>query len=346
MPKFNFKNLLSKKVFIIAEAGVNHNGDIKLAYKLVDVAKEAQADAVKFQTFITEESISKTSELAPYQKKNLASTETQFEMAKKLELTQEEFLTLKKYCNKKNILFLSTPDEEISLRFLIRLGMPVIKIGSGEITNIPLLRSAARTKKPIILSTGISNLKEIESAIQAFKAEKNQDIYLLHCVTEYPAPVNQMNLRAMQTMEKKFQVPVGLSDHTLGIEISIAAVAMGARIIEKHFTLSKQMAGPDHQASLSPEELKELVKAIRNVELAMGDGIKKAAPCEIKNLEVIRKSLVSRRDMIKGEVFSAKDIAIKKPGYGIPPSELNRIIGRTIKEDIKEDEVITWGKIK
>lgn len=346
MAKFNFKKLLDKKVFIIAEAGVNHNGDIKLAYQLVDVAKEAQADAVKFQTFVTEESISKRAEMAPYQKRNLASAESQFDMAKKLELTQNEFQLLKQYCQKKDILFLSTPDEELSLRFLCGLGMPLVKIGSGEITNIPLLRATARTKKPIILSTGVSNLKEVETAIQAFKKEKNHDIYLLHCVTEYPAPANQMNLRAMQTMEKKFHVPVGLSDHTLGTEISIAAVAMGARIIEKHFTLSKKMAGPDHQASLSPEELKELVKAIRNVEQALGDGVKKPAACEIKNRDIIRKSLVVRRNLKMGTILSGKDIAIKKPGHGIQPAELNKVLGRTIKKDLQEDEVITWGMIK
>ncbi|MEK7376216.1 MAG: N-acetylneuraminate synthase family protein, partial [Candidatus Margulisiibacteriota bacterium] len=268
------KSLLKKGVFIIAEAGVNHNGSVKLALKLVDAAKEAGADAVKFQTFITEKCISKNTVLAGYQKRNAGAKKSQYEMAKELELPLESFKIIKDRCSKKGIIFLSTPDEEESLDYLCGLRMPIIKIGSGDSNNIPLIAYAAKKKRPVILSTGMCDLKDVAEAVKAVKAAGNNEIALMHCTTEYPAPFSELNLKAMATLAKKFGLPVGYSDHTAGIEASIAAVAMGAKIIEKHFTLDKNMKGPDHKASLSADELKQLVKAVRNIELSVGTGIK------------------------------------------------------------------------
>jgi len=340
------KDYITDRILVIAEAGVNHNGRIDIAFKLVDAAKDADADAVKFQTFITDKSISKHSKLAQYQKNRLGDQIGQYEMAKNLELSFEEFVRIKKYCDEKDILFLSTPDEEESLDFLCSLGMPVIKIGSGDISNVPLLRYMAKKNQPVILSTGMCDIKDVQDALDVLYSENCVDIALLHCTTEYPAPKNEVNLKAMLTLKEKFGLPIGLSDHTVGCEISIAAAALGARIIEKHFTIDKCMKGPDHKASLSIRELKGMIKAIRHVENALGDGIKKIAECEKKNIVAARKSIVAARDIGKGNMISKSDICIKKPGFGIQPKDFDKVIGCLAKINIKNDEVITWDKIK
>lgn len=334
------------KVFIIAEAGVNHNKGLDIAFALVDAAKKAGADAVKFQTYIAEKCISRYASMAEYQRKRIGKGKTQFEMAKELELTFDDFRKIKKHCDDIGILFLSTPDEEESLDFLCSLGMPLIKIGAAEMTNHPFLDIVARKKKPIILSTGMSTVPEIKDAIKAIYKAGNKNISLLHCVTEYPAPIDQINLSAIKTMSKEFNVPVGYSDHTVGIEASIAAVAIGARIIEKHFTIDKIMKGPDHGCSLNPAELAAMILAIRNVEKAMGTGIKMPAKCETKNLAVVRKSIVTARNIKKGEKLTCEDIAIKKPGNGIEPFNYDIVLGKIVKRNIKADKVLFWKDLK
>jgi N-acetylneuraminate synthase/N,N'-diacetyllegionaminate synthase len=339
-------DFLKNGTFVIAEAGVNHNKDLELAFKLVDAAKEAKADAVKFQTFITEKSISRLCETAPYQKAQLGEKTTQFEMAKALELSFDDFARIKKYCDQKQILFLSTPDEIDSLEFLIGLDMPLIKIGSGEITNVPLLEALGKSKRPVILSTGASTLQEVNEALNVIYKEGNKEVALLHCVSEYPAPIEEVNLKAIQTLQNSFNLPVGFSDHTLGFEATIAAVALGAQIIEKHFTLDQSLPGPDHKASLDPKQLKELVQKIRNIEKALGDGLKKPAPCEAKNIQLIRRSLVLERDIKAGEAIQKSDLSVKKPGYGVSPSELDQVVGRKSKRFLKKDEVLTWDALQ
>ena len=339
---------ISKKVFIIAEAGVNHNGDVKLAYKLVDFAKEAEVDAIKFQTFKTEKVISKYAAMASYQKKNLSTTESQYEMAKKLELSYKEFKKLKDYCDEIKIMFLSTPDEEYSLNFLVdKLNIPFIKIGSGEVTNLPYLKHIAAKNKPIIMSTGMANLGEVEKAINTIRSVNSEaKISLLHCTTNYPTPYEEVNLKAMQTLAAAFKLPVGYSDHTLGIEVPVAAVAMGAKIIEKHFTIDKKLPGPDHKASLEPDELKEMVKAIRNIEKSLGDGIKKPSKSEIEIMKVVRRSLIASRNIRAGEIIKESDIAIKRPGIGILPKFKEIIIGMKLANDIRQDEPFRWENFK
>ena len=347
-------DIFKEGCFIIAEAGVNHNGDIKLAYRLVEKAKEAEADAIKFQTFLTEKIISKKVDMASYQKKNIKSQETQFDMIKKLELSYEDFRKIKKYCDDIGIIFLSTPDEEESLDFLVDdLKVPAIKIGSGEITNLPFLKYAARKKIPIILSTGMANLSEVEEAVNIIT--QNQDsvntsifppLTLLHCTSNYPCPMEEVNLKAMLTLKEAFKLPVGYSDHTLGIEVPIAAVALGAKVIEKHFTLDKNLPGPDHKASLEPEELKVMIKAIRNIEKALGDGIKKPNKSEVEIMKVVRKTLVAARDIKKGEIIKDKDIVIKRAGIGIPPKFKDTIVGMKINKDIKKDTPFDWSFFK
>lgn len=334
------------KVFIIAEAGVNHNGKLDLALKLVDAAKAAGADAVKFQTFVTEKSISKYADLAPYQKEKLVKGKGQFEMAKELELSFADFKKINDYCVKQGILFLSTPDEEESLAFLIDLGMPLIKIGSGEVTNLPFLKAVASTKMPIILSTGMATLAEVETAVKTIYQAGNKELALLQAVTEYPTPVEEVNLSAMQTLKDKFKVPVGFSDHTLGVEIALAAVGMGARIIEKHFTVDRNLPGPDHQASLDPAELKQLVSAIRRIEKALGDGKKQPAACEVKNIPLARRGVVAAKDLVAGKKIEKGDLIIKKPGFGVQPVDLPKLIGKQLLKPVKEDEVITWENVK
>jgi len=337
---------ISKRVFIIAEAGVNHNGDINLAYKLADVAKEAGADAVKFQTFKAENVVSKLADKAEYQKKTTGSDKSQLEMIKKLELSFDDFIKLKKYCDKKEIMFLSTPFDHHSIDFLYDL-VNIYKIPSGEIINGPYLKHIAAKNKPIIMSTGMANLGEVEEAINTIRSVNSEaQISLLHCTTNYPTPYEEVNLKAMQTLAAAFRLPVAYSDHTLGIEVPVAAVAMGAKIIEKHFTLDKKLPGPDHKASLEPDELKEMVKAIRNIEKALGDGIKRPNKSEVEIMKVVRKSLIANRDIRAGEVIKESDIAVKRPGTGILPKFKNIIIGMKLINDIRQDEPFRWENFK
>ncbi len=330
----------SKKVFIIAEAGDNHNGDYNLALQLVDKAVEAGADCVKFQTFITENVISKFAQKAEYQKETTGEGESQYEMVKKLELSFGQFRSIQKYCEERNILFLSTPFDLDSIDFLEEIQIPFWKIPSGEITNLPYLEKIARTGKDVIMSTGMSNMEEIGTALSVLKKNGAGKITLLHCNTEYPTPFGDVNLRAMQAMEETFRVPVGYSDHTIGIEVPIAAVAMGASVIEKHFTLDKNMEGPDHKASLEPGELKQMVRSIRNIEQAMGSSEKQPSPSEKKNISIARKSIVAKRGIRQGEKLTEENLYIKRPGDGISPMRWYEIIGTTAVKDFEEDELI------
>ena len=328
-------------VFIIAEAGVNHNGSLKLAKKLVDEAKNAGVDCIKFQTFIAENIVSKTAVKAEYQKQNTNnSCESQYNMLKKLELSFPDFIELNNYCKAKNIQFLSTAFDFDSIDFLSSLDMNVWKIPSGEITNLPYLIKIANLGKDIILSTGMSTMEEIQNALSVLKTNGAGNITVLHCTTEYPAPFADVNLKAMLTIKDKFDVNIGYSDHTKGIEIPISAVALGATVIEKHFTLDKNMQGPDHKASLEPHELKKMVESIRNVESALGDGIKKLAESEKKNISVARKSIIAKRDIKKGEIFTQENLTVKRPGNGISPMKWFEILGQKAIKDFKEDELI------
>jgi len=333
---------MKNKVFIIAEAGVNHNGSLELAKKLVDVAYKAGVDAVKFQTFKAKNLVSKSAKMADYQKENLKKETSQYEMLKQLELAFDEFIELKKYCNEKNIIFLSTPFDDESIEFLDNLGLEIFKISSGEITNLPYLRKIGKLQKKVILSTGMSNLCDIENALNILlqAGTKKENITILHANTEYPTPKEDVNLKAMLTIKEAFKVDVGYSDHTLGIEIPIAAVAMGASVIEKHFTLDKTMSGPDHKASLEPDELKAMTQAIRNIEISLGDGIKKPSPSESKNIKIARKVIVAKRDIKKGEKFSEENLTTKRVGSGISPMRWDEIIGKIANRDYMEDEII------
>lgn len=328
------------KVFIIAEAGVNHNGDINIAKKLIDEAKKAGADAIKFQTFKTENLVSKNASKAEYQKNNTKNDESQFEMIKKLELDYDTHKILIEYCKNKNIKFLSAPFDVDSIDMLYELGVDIFKIPSGEINNLPYLEKISKMDKKIILSTGMSDLGEIEDALNILSTNVENDIVVLHCNTEYPTPMEDVNLSAMKTIENAFKVPVGYSDHTLGIEIPIAAVAMGAVVIEKHFTLDKNMDGPDHKASLNPEELKNMIDSIRNIEKAIGNGLKKPSKSELKNKNIARKSIVASVEIKKGELFTEKNITIKRPGNGISPMKWYDILGTVANKNYKEDELI------
>lgn len=332
--------------FIIAEAGVNHNGDIDLAKKLIDLAKEAGADAVKFQTFKTEEVVIRSAEKAGYQKETTPSEESQYDMIKKLELSEEDFKDLFTYAQEKGILFLSSPFDKGSVDLLSELGISAFKIPSGEITNFPLLKHIARKRKPIILSTGMATQGEVEEALEVIKAEGIEDIILLHCVSSYPAKIEDMNLKAMETLGNTFKLSVGLSDHSLGLTIPIAAVALGACVIEKHFTLDKNLLGPDHKASLEPDELKQMVKAIRDVERAIGDGIKKPTKDEEENKKAVRRSIVARVDIPEGIAINEGMLGMKRPGTGIAPKSLENIMGKIAKVDIKQDELITGDKLR
>lgn len=331
--------------FIIAEAGVNHNGDINLAKKLIDVAQEAGADAVKFQTFRAEELVTETAEKAEYQKETTNPEESQFAMIKKLELAARDFEELFVYTQRQGILFLSSPFDNWSVDLLEKLGVPAFKIPSGEITNFPLLKYIAEKKKPIILSTGMSTLKEVEEALEVIRNEGVAEIILLHCVSSYPAKMEDMNLRAMATLQETFLLPVGLSDHTLGITIPIAAVALGACVVEKHFTLDKNLPGPDHKASLEPGELQKMVAAIRDVEKALGDGVKKLTMEEEENKKVARRSIVAKVDIAKGTVIAEEMLAMKRPGTGLEAKSMNLIIGGRAKENIKSGETITLSNL-
>jgi len=333
-------------VFIIAEAGVNHNGDINLAKKLVAVAVETGADAVKFQNFKAENIVTKKVEKAKYQKETTGANESQYEMLKKLELQESDFKRLAEYAKAKNIIFLSTPYDEQSVDLLDEIGVQAFKVASAEIINSQLLRCIASKAKPIILSTGMANLGEIEEGLNNIKDQGIKEIVLLHCITSYPARVAEMNLMVMKTLKCAFKVPVGLSDHTIGITIPIAAVALGACMIEKHFTLDKKLSGPDHRASLDPHELKEMVKAIRDVEQAIGDGIKKPTQDEEKIKRVMRRRIVAQTDIAKDTVIIDDMLTTKRVGIGLQPKYIPSVIGRKALINIKQDEAITWKKIK
>ena len=332
---------MSKHVYIIAEAGVNHNGRLDLALQLCDAAKEAGVDAIKFQTWKTELIISKNTEMADYQKKNLGNDDSQYDMLKKLELSYDNFRLIKDYCDNIGIQFLSTADETESLDFLCELGIPLIKLGSGEITNIPYLRYCAKKNMPLIISTGMCNLSDVATAFDVLIEAGAKDITLLHCTTNYPCPKDEVNLRAMQTMKEAFKCKVGYSDHTMGTEIPIAAVAMGAEIIEKHFTLDRNMEGPDHKASLEPQELKYMVDCIRNIEVALGDGIKKPNASEIEISKVVLKSIVAKSPIKKGDTLTPDNLTIKRAGSGIPATYWDIIIGTKALRDFDIDEPIT-----
>lgn len=328
------------RTYIIAEAGVNHNGDINLAKKMIYEAKKAGVNAVKFQTFISKNLVSGYAPKADYQKKATNSSESQQEMLKKLELSFEDFTLLQEYANELDIDFLSTPFDDESIEFLKNLEMPFWKIPSGEITNLPYLMKIEETKKPIILSTGMSTMVEIEEALNVFKNYNRSNIILLHCNTEYPTPFCDVNLNAMNTLKDKFNVKVGYSDHTEGIEVPIAAVALGAVVIEKHFTLDKNMEGPDHKASLEPYELMSMVNAIRNIENSLGDGDKIPSESEKKNIAIVRKSIVAKKNILKGDVFTEENIMAKRPGNGISPMKWFDVLGKIAIRDFNIDEAI------
>ncbi len=352
-------------VYLIAEAGVNHNGSLSRALKMVDVAAEAGADAVKFQTFRAKEVIARHAQKANYQIRHTGKNESQLEMVKKLELSEAKHEKIAQRCRQRKIVFLSTPFDLPSVQLLLRLHVPKIKIPSGEITNAPLLLEIAKSKKPLILSTGMSTLKDIREALgviafvylatrhapstnafaEAFRSSAAQTLLrkrvtLLHCVTEYPAPFGDVHLRAMDLLKETFHLPVGYSDHTAGIHVAIAAVARGAVCVEKHFTLDRALPGPDHRASLEPEELRQMIRSIRDVEEALGERIKKPAPSELKNLPIARKSLVAAKKICKGEALSVKNLTAKRPGGGVSPMLYWEDIGKNSKEAYRPDELI------
>ena len=327
-------------VLIIAEAGVNHNGNLDLALKMVDEAKRAGADIVKFQTAIPEKVISKYADKAEYQKKTTGNEESQLEMCKRIHLKLSDYDIIKKYCEEVGIEFLSTPFDLESIDYLEELGMRLWKIPSGEITNLPYLIKIAKTGRPVIMSTGMAELKEVEEAVNVLKENGAGEITLLHCTTEYPAPFESVNLRAMNTLREKFGTEVGYSDHTVGFEAAVAAAVLGASVIEKHFTLNHNMEGPDHKASLEPEEFEVMVNNIRLIEKALGDGVKQPADAEKKNIAIARKSIVAARDIKKGEIFTEDNITVKRPGSGISPMKWFEVLGTEAVRDFGEDELI------
>jgi len=324
--------------FIIAEAGVNHNGKIELAKKLVQIAVDAGADAVKFQTYKSEGVVATGVDSADYAKKNIGKNISQINMIKSLELSYNDFEKLKDYCNKKNIIFLSTPHSFDAIDFLEDL-VPAYKFGSGDITNIPTLKHTAKKGMPIILGTGMSTLDEVKHAINAIKSEGNEQIIALHCTTSYPCAIDDVNLLAMKKMQNELDCLVGYSDHTLGITVPIIATAMGATVIEKHFTIDKNLPGPDHKASLEPDELKNMVKEIRNTEKILGGFEKKPTKSEKKLMKYVRKSIVAKQDIEKGSIIDESMVVIKRPGTGLNPSNIVKIIGKKAKQDIAKDEI-------
>ena len=328
------------KTLIIAEAGVNHNGNFELAKRLVDKAVEGGADIVKFQTCKAENVISRYADKAEYQKVTTGEADSQLEMVRKLMLTYEEYGKLKEYCDEKGIEFLSTAFDLPSVDYLHSIGMRRWKIPSGEITNLPLLIKIAQLGEPIIMSTGMSELSEVGDAIKVLKENGAGEITILHCTTEYPAPYEDVNLKAIDTMKEAFGLPVGYSDHTKGLEIPVAAVARGACVIEKHFTLDRNMEGPDHKASIEPDELKQMVDMIRHVEAAIGDGVKKVSPSELKNQDIARKSIIAKTMIKAGDVFSEENITTKRPGSGINPMKWFDLLGKRAKHDYQEDYLI------
>ncbi len=347
-------------VFIIAEAGVNHNGDVAIAKRMIDAAKDAGADAVKFQTYRAEKLVTDSARKAAYQIETTGSHETQLAMLKRFELSADDFQELFQYCTKRKIEFISTPFDEESADMLETIGMKIFKIPSGEITNKPLIQHIAGKGKPIILSTGMSYLEEVEKAVEWINnVEKTthsgisvsgypfkRSPVLLHCVSTYPTEFGDVNLRAMKTMEDVFHLPVGFSDHTAGIEAAIASVALGASVIEKHFTLDRTMEGPDHRASLEVAELKAMIKAIRNIEIALGDGVKRPVSNELNVRQTARRSLVSAREIKRGSIVCTDDITIKRPGCGIKPEYIESVIGMETLRDMEVDVVIEWTDLK
>ena len=347
MNRINIHNRVIGKdspCFIIAEAGVNHNGNLNTAIKMVDAAKEAGVDAIKFQTFKAKELVTETASLAPYQRVGTAA-KSQYELLRSLELKQSDFERLFEYCKRKRIIFLSTPFDYPSAHFLFNLNVPAFKLSSGEITNIPFLRKLAKFAKPMILSTGMSTLQEVREAVSSILSSGNKNIALLHCTSLYPCPFRSANLNAIKTLRDRFNFPVGYSDHTIGIEVAIAAVALGARVLEKHFTLDKKMKGPDHRSSISPDELKKMVLSIRNLEESMGNGIKIPSESEIKMKSVIRKSIVLQRDVRKGERLSEISLACKRPGNGIAPKDMCKIVDKIAKKNLKKGTILKWSML-
>jgi len=332
--------------FVIAEAGVNHNGSLDLAFQLVDAAIAAGADAVKFQTFIASELTTADAAKADYQKTTTGEQESQLDMIKRLELSFDDFRKLKLYCDDQGITFLSTPFDLKSVDFLETLGMVAFKISSGDLTNDPLLRHVAAKGRPVILSTGMSDLDEVRDALAVLRAAGSDDVILLQCVTNYPAPAEDINLRAMLSMQSAFAVNVGYSDHTLGIEVALAAVALGACVIEKHFTLDKNLVGPDHRASLEADELKAMVAAIRKVEASLGSGEKVAAASEVRNAEVARRSIVAARDISAGTLITPAEIAFKRPGTGLAPRMAEQVVGKTARVDVKAGTLLTLDMLE
>ena len=331
--------------FIIAEAGVNHNGDLALAKQLVQAAAASGADAVKFQTFQAKHLVTADAPQAAYQARNSGKTESQFDMLKRLELPLEAFQELSAFCAQQGILFMSTAFDEDSADFLAGLGMPIFKIPSGELTNLPLLRHIARFGRPMIVSTGMGTIDEIRAAAEAIRAEGNEDITVLHCVTDYPTPPEAVNLRAMQVIRDAVNVPIGYSDHTMGIEASVIAVAAGAQVIEKHFTLDCTLPGPDHKASLEPADLAEMVRSIRRIEVLLGCGQKEPNEAEIAVSKIVRRSVVAARDLAAGTVITDDAVLLRRPGTGIEPARLGEVIGRTTARDIREGSLIAWDDL-
>ena len=327
-------------VTVIAEAGVNHNGSKDLARRMVEKAKEAGADYIKFQTFVPKNLVSQYAQKAEYQKQTTGGDESQLTMLEKLALTQQDFTELKAYCEQVGIGFISTPFDLESIHFLDQLDMDFWKLPSGEITNLPYLEAIGKTKKKVVMSTGMCEMEEIEAAIQVLEQAGTTDISVLHCNTEYPTPFCDVNLLAMKQMADVLKKPIGYSDHTVGIEVPIAAVALGAVVIEKHFTLDRTMEGPDHKASLEPNELKAMVSAIRNIEKSLGDGQKKRTESEEKNCAVARKSIVAKRKILKGEIFTEENLTVKRPGTGISPMKWYEVLGTQAEHDYEVDELI------
>lgn len=332
--------------FVIAEAGVNHNGDLGLAERLIDCAADAKADAVKFQTFSAARVIAPDAPKAAYQKRLTDPGQSQLDMARQWELSEADFRRLAAHCRRRKIMFLSTPFDEPSVDLLVRLDVPGFKIASGEVTNLPLLRHVAATGLPAILSTGMSDLAEVTAAVGVLRAGGCKELALLHCVSNYPAPAAEINLRAMRTLEEAFQLPVGYSDHTTGIEIALAAVALGASIIEKHFTLDKNLPGPDHQASLDPVELETMIRHIRTVETAMGDGVKRLMPSEADTKRVARRSLYLTRAKKMGEVIAAEDLIALRPDGGVSPMDLDSVVGRRLARNLNAGAKLDWADVQ
>jgi len=335
----------NQPIFIIAEAGVNHNGKLEIAKKLVDVAVDAGADAVKFQTFKSKGVVTAGSDLADYAKKNIGKDIKQLELMNSLELNYRDFSILKDYCDKKEIIFLSTPHSFDAINFLDDL-VPAYKFGSGDITNIPSLKHAAKKGKPMILGTGMSTLNEVKYAINAIKSEGNEQIIALHCTTNYPCPLEEVSLRAMITMQKELDCLVGYSDHTLGVLVPIMATAMNATVIEKHFTIDKNLPGPDHRASLEPNEFKNMIKEIRNTEKALGSFDKKPTESEKEIMKIVRKSIVAKQDIQKGSIIERNMLIMKRPGTGLRPDDLDKIIGKKANRYILEDEIFQLDMVK